>query len=151
MIEHRTEKIKAICTEAVYNIYFECYKNVLSEYEHGKVFLQVCSFEKGYVWVAPEYKKKFEEGELGKLFDLTTDKYFNKSPIDKAAGEASWENFFEYAYLALYDCYIDSRLSAEKNWDLALLKDRAAYFAFKEHDLVKDYRSRYDGKDDFDE
>lgn len=146
LIEHRTERIKTICTKAVYNMYFECYKNALSEFEHGKVFLQICSFSKGYVWVAPEYEKKFEDGDLGKLFNLEIGKYFNKRPIDKVVGEASWENLLEYAYLSLYDCYIDEDLSAQKNWDLDLLKSRAAYFAFKEHDLVKDYRPHYDSK-----
>lgn len=84
MIEYRTEKIKLICAEAVYNMYFECYKNALSEFEH--------------------------------------------------------------AYLPLYDCYINENLSAKKNWDLDGLKDRAAYFAFKEYDLVKDYRPYYDSE-----
>ncbi len=105
--------------------------------------MQVCSFSKGYVWVVPECEKKFEDGEIRELFCY---KYFNESPIDKAVGEASWENFFEYAYLPLYDCHIDDELSAEKNWSLDLLKDRAAYFAFKEHDLVKDYRPHYDSE-----
>lgn len=140
LIEYRTEKIKAICTKAVYNTYFECYKSALSEFEHGKVFLQVCSFSKGYVWVAPECEEKFEDGEIGKLFVFKNSKYFNEKPIDKVVGEASWENMLEYAYLPLYDCYLNNELSAEKNWDLDILKDRAVYFAFKEHDLVKDYR-----------
>lgn len=146
LIEYRTEKIKAICTKAVYNMYFECYKNALSEFEHGKVFLQVCTFSKGYVWVAPECEKKFEDGPFGELFDPEQDKYFNKKPIDKVIGEDSWKNFFEYAYLALYDCCIDEDLSAKKNWELGLLEDRAAYFAFKEHNLVKDYRPHYDSE-----
>lgn len=146
LIEHRTEKIKAICTEAVYNMYFECYKKALSEFEHGKVFLQVCPFSKGYVWVDPECEKKFERGALGELFDLEQNKYFNKKPIDKVIGQASWKNLIEYAYLALYDCCIDEELSAKKNWELGLLEDRAAYFAFKEYDLVKDYRPHYDGE-----
>ena len=146
LIEHRTEKIKAICTKAVYNMYFECYKNALSEFEHGKVFLQVCPFSKGYVWVAPECEKKFERGAFGELFDPEQDKYFNKKPIEKVIGQASWENFFEYAYLALYDCCIDEDLSEKRNWELGLLEDRAAYFAFKEHDLVKDYRPHYDSE-----
>lgn len=146
LIEHRSEKIKVLCTEAVYNMYFECYKNALSEFEHGKVFLQVCPFSRGYVWVAPECEKKFERGAFGELFDPEQDKYFNKKPIDKVIGQASWENYFEYAYLALYDCYIDEKLSAEKNWELGLLKKRAAYFAFKEYDLVKDYRHHYDSE-----
>ena len=151
MIEYSTGIIKAKCAEAVYNTYFECYKNTLSEFEHGKVFLQVTSFTEGYVWVAPECEKKFEEGELAKLFDLETDKYFNEKPIYKVVGEASWENFFEYAYLPLFDCYIDYGLSANKDWSVDLLKDRAAYFAFKELDLVKDFRPHYDDDDDLDE
>lgn len=146
LIEHRTEKIKAICTEAVYTMYFECYKNTLSEFEHGKVFLQVCSFSKGYIWVAPECERKFERGALGELFNLERGKYFNKKPIDKVICEASWENLFEYAYLPLYDCCIDEEFLTQKDWELDLLKDRAAYFAFKEHDLVKDYRPHYDSE-----
>lgn len=151
LIERRTDKIKAKCAEAVCNTYFECYKNTLSEFEHGKVFLQVCSFSKGYIWVAPECEKKFEEGELVKLFNLETDKHFNERPIEKVAGEASWANMFEYSYLALYDCYIDDEISAHKDWGVGYLKDRAAYFAFKELDLVKDYRPHYDDDDEFDE
>lgn len=151
LIEHRTKKIKNICYEAVQNAYFECYKNTLSEFEHGKVFMQICSFGKGYVWVAPEYEKQFESGELVKLFNLEIGKYFAQKPIDKVVGEASWANLFEYAYLALYDCYIDYGLSVQNNWSLDDLKERAAYFAFKEYDLVKDYYLRYYDEDAFDE
>ncbi|MCH5205973.1 MAG: hypothetical protein J1F09_03400 [Oscillospiraceae bacterium] len=155
LIECRTGKIKAKCAEAVQNIFFECYKNTLSEFEHGKVFLQVTSFTKGYIWVAPECEKKFEDGEFGRLFDLEIHKdifkHFNDRPIDKEVGEASWANMFEYSYLALYDCYIDHELSAYKNWSIDSLKNRAAYFAFKELDLAKDYRPHYESEDDPDE
>lgn len=148
LIEHRTEKIKEICTEAVYNIFFECYKNILSKFEHGKVFLQVCSFSKGYAWVDPKYEKKFDNCEIRKLFYY---KYFNEKPIDKVIGEDSWNDFFEYAYLGLYDCYINGEIPAGDESHIDCIKERSAYFAFKELGLVKDPHHCFDGENDVDE
>lgn len=146
LIESRTDKIKAKCTQAVYNEYYEYFKNSLSEFEHGKVFMQVTSFSKGYIWVAPECEKGFE-----KYFGvLRLDRYFNEEPIDKEVGEAFWENFLEYAYLPLYDCGIDNELLPEKEWELDHLECRAAYFAFKEYHLIKDHRHCCNSNDDQD-
>lgn len=148
LIEHRSQKIRAVCTKAVCGILTECYKNILSEFEHGKVFLQISDDSKGYAWVDPECEKKFDNCKLRELFHY---KYFNEKPIDKLIGEASWHDLFEYAYLGLYDCYINSEIPAGDDLHIDCIKERAAYFAFKELDLVKDYRFQYEKENDEDE
>lgn len=140
LIEHRSQKIRAVCTKAVCGILTECYKNILSEFERGKVFLQISDDSKGYAWVNPECEKKFDNCKLRELFYY---KYFNEEPIDKLIGEASWNDLFEYAYLGLYDCYIDGEIPAKDKLHIDCIKERAAYFAFKELGLVKDYRPDY--------
>lgn len=122
------ENINLKCANAAQKIYIEYFDECLSMFEPGKVFMQVTSMEKGYIWVSPDVVNIFDQ-----YFNIfTLYKYFNEKPIEKEVGEKSWVGYYEYAYLPLYDC---RSLDAYKHRDL--LRDSAVYLAFKNRKLLK--------------
>lgn len=137
LIELRSKIIGTLCTRGICNILTECYKDILSEFERGKVFLQVSDDGKGYAWADPECEKQFDNCGIAKLFPF---KYFDEKPIDKLTGEVSCKAVFEYTYLSLYDCYLNSEIGAGMRFSIDTLEERAVYFAFKECGLLKEPR-----------
>lgn len=137
LIELRSLIIRTLCTRGICNILTECYKDILSEFDRGKIFLQVSDDGKGYAWVDSECEKQFDNCGIAKLFPF---KYFDERPIDKLTGEVSCKAVFEYTYLSLYDCYLNSEISAGMHLSIDILEDRAVYFAFKECGLLKEPR-----------
>ena len=137
LIELRSKIIGTLCTRGICNILTECYKNILSKFERGKVFLQVSDDGKGYAWADPECEKQFDNCGIAKLFPF---KYFDEKPIDKLTGEVSCKAVFEYTYLPLYDCYLNVEIGAGMRFSIDTLEERAVYFAFKECGLLKEAR-----------
>lgn len=128
LICHRNENINLKCAKAAQKIYIEYFDECLSMFEPGKVFMQVTSMEKGYIWVSPDVVNIFDQ-----YFNiLTLYKYFNEKPIEKEVGEKSWAGYYEYAYLPLYDC---RSLDVIKHLDR--LRDSAIYLAFKNRKLLR--------------
>ena len=122
----------------------EYYKNGLSQFPKGSIFLQVTDMHKGYIFVLPEFEKTFKN--VFKEEYMALNRYVNEKPIDKIVGEREYVGYIEYAYLPLYDCEIfDNNQNIQKRtcrrckkvqkYEI-LWKERQIFYAFKSLDLI---------------